>query len=134
MILLLSLPLLSLADNPDAYRELTRIRRLGNTHVENMCITSISRTLNTTVDKIDDIRPFDISLIEKQLNLTAPSMMIQMIPIPTMSCIGRHRKVRHIVSTLNRLIDKLNLVIFNEIERFARLNAVYHKLTGGHLP
>lgn len=113
----------------DINRELSRIRRIMNTNTESMCIDSILRTINNTVGRLDNISLFDISLIETRLNLTTPAMMIHISPIPSLSCVGRPRKIRPVVEYLNRLILKLNFIIFRDIERNERLNAIYRMLS-----
>lgn len=125
----LILPILVSSDNPDIVRELTRVRRVLNTNMENMCAESISRIVNNTITRLNSISVFDVSLVEKRLNITSPVMMIHISLIPPISCVGRPRKLRQVVETLNRLILKLNFMLFTEIERNERLNAIYRMLS-----
>jgi hypothetical protein len=111
----------SLAD-PSIDRELSRIRRITP---ENMCVNSISRSLFTAEESIRNLKPFDLSPIEKFLNLTVPATMVQINPLRPLTCAERPRKLQPIIENLNKLIHQLNLRMYLEIERNARLNTIY---------
>lgn len=111
--------------NPHKNRDAGKIR---NILMMNTCIHSLSRSLNNTAHIVDTNQQYDLSLIESRLNITTLPKSTRVSPIPITRCFGRNMKLQPIISGFNNLVNRLNTLILNEIDRNIRLEAIIHRI------